>query len=67
MPMTRVSISLLSHLTCLIIQLLIETYILKDDIKRFLTEFYTDLPDEGGKAFKYSKQLVRTHTLLILK
>lgn len=26
------------------------------DIKRFLTDFYVDLP-EGGKAFKYSKQL----------
>lgn len=34
----------------------------KADIKRFLTDFYTDLPDvgsqPGGKAFKYSKQLV---------
>ena len=43
----------------------------KADIKRFLTDFYTDLPDDdgmagtsnghengGGKAFKYSKQLV---------
>lgn len=34
----------------------------KEDIKRFLTDFYTDLPDvgsqPGGKAFKYSKQLV---------
>lgn len=29
------------------------------DIKRFLTDFYTDLPDNSGKAFKYSKQLVR--------
>jgi len=35
----------------------------KNDIKRFLTDFYTDIPDEGmghdgvGKAFKYSKQL----------
>lgn len=33
----------------------------KADIKRFLTDFYTDLPDvgsqPGGKAFKYSKQL----------
>jgi hypothetical protein len=29
------------------------------DIKRFLTDFYTDLPgDESGKAFKYCKQLV---------
>lgn len=29
----------------------------KADIKRFLTDFYTDLPDEQGKAFKYCKQL----------
>ena len=35
----------------------------KEDIKRFLTDFYTDLPDvgsqPGGKAFKYSKQMVK--------
>lgn len=33
----------------------------KTDIKRFLTDYYTDLPGDdggGGKAFKYSKQLV---------
>lgn len=29
----------------------------KDQVKRFLTDFYVDLPDDGGKAFKYSKQL----------
>jgi len=33
----------------------------KTEIKRFLTDFYTDLPDDGfggpSKAFKYSKQL----------
>jgi DNA replication licensing factor MCM7 len=33
----------------------------KNEIKRFMTDFYTDLPDDGlggpGKAFKYSKQL----------
>ena len=33
-------------------------FFLKADIKRFLTDFYVDLPDEGGKAFKYCKQLV---------
>lgn len=31
----------------------------KTDLKRFLTDFYTDLPDDSGKVFKYSKQLVR--------
>jgi len=29
----------------------------KDDLKRFLTDFYTDMPDQSGKSFKYSKQL----------
>lgn len=39
-------------------------------IKRFLTDFYTDLPDDGtansgGKAFKYSKQLVNIFFIII--
>lgn len=37
----------------------------KGDLKRFLTDFYTDLPDDGGKCFKYSKQLVNFCTNLI--
>nr|AGH55745.1 MCM7B [Brachionus calyciflorus] len=29
----------------------------KGELKRFLTDYYTDLPDDAGKCFKYSKQL----------
>ncbi len=43
----------------------------KADIKRFLTDFYTDQPDigsqPGGKAFKYSKQLVIYHNINIIR
>jgi hypothetical protein len=41
-------------------------FLLLAAIKNFLTDFYTDLP-EGGKAFKYSKQLVCTNLSLNLR